>query len=330
MGAVGQGFLSLFQFGREAAWGTAVAATKRLPVNRIDPRAEIGRVRPRALDGTLVQPPVQAAGIRGMATVEFPVTYSGLLTLWDCLMGTGTYGSNGGATTGSSPYTHTWTGFLRYMNSLTLQMGMGDIPTTVCERLIGAKITKATIKGSAGLTPADAILTCTLELVGKTLATGITPTAGLASVATDYVLFTHNQAMSDSQGTVIQMTDFELTIDTGASDDRWYMGLAGAIAEPLRRRRPTCRLAITSEFSNKNALDDFIANTKDGALTLDFVSGSKQFQWTLASVAQMDPIRHPTEGDKFLTQRVVYEAEDDGSGGTVQLVCVNTQATITT
>jgi hypothetical protein len=40
--------------------------------------------------------------------------------------------------------------------------------------------------------------------------------------------------------------------------------------------------------------------------------------------------RHPAPGEDFLTQRVVYEAEDDGSGSTLGLVVVNTTATITT
>lgn len=329
MAAPGQGFMSYFQFGRESTWGTDVAATKRLPINRADPVADIGRIRPNTMDGTLVLPPLQAGGIRALSTIELPLTYTGMLILWDCVMGTATYGANGGATTGSNPYTHTWTAFGQHLNSLTLEHNMGDIPTSKVEQIVGAKIAKATLKGSAGLAPDEGIITCTLELVGKTLSTNVEETGALTSPTPDYVLFSHMANMADpGAGANAQVLDFELVIDTGLAAERFYMqgAVGNVLKEPLRKQRPTARLSVTAEFINDNTLDAFIANTKSTGVTLNFTgAGSLQFAFSFAQVAISEPVHHPTEGDDFLRERFVIEAE-----GAVSLQIVNAQATITT
>lgn len=175
---------NIFQYGRETAgnYGVAVAATHRLPTYALDVDPHLEVIEPDLSDGSLFTQAMIDSIKRPVVTIELPLTYTGMLLIIDCLMGTATYGSNGGATTGSNPYTHTWK-IQELLNSLTLQCGQGDIPTTKVERTPGSKILRAVFSSSGGRNDGRISLT----LPAKDWATDVTPTGALVAPALDVV-----------------------------------------------------------------------------------------------------------------------------------------------
>src|SRR4030065_31076 len=175
MGLTKLAYASYLQFGWEQTtnWGTDTAATHRLLASKIDMRAEEGRIESNALGGggPVVETIHQGASM-GACEVDCEATYLGIDLIWDCLMGTDTWGVKGGVDTGASPpYTHTWASQKEVHNSLTLERRVGS--GTGGQQLTGPKLEELTWSGKAeGNEP----LNLHLKFLGKAYTAGINVT----------------------------------------------------------------------------------------------------------------------------------------------------------
>ena len=332
-GLVYKGFL---QFGREATWNTAVAATHRIPFLKMAVDVEHGRIVSRAMDGKKSPVNVYVGGKRWRATIELELTYTGFLHLIDGLMGTATYGSNGGATTGTNPYTHTFRQKDLH-SSYTFQFGMGDVPTGKCERGAGGKILEATFSGGGSLEGAEAVITARLVIVGGTYTVNETPTAALTALTPDPVLFSHctieeDGTNDDATPADVEIRRFSLTVKNPLADGRFILDSSGVIHEPIRNRKidDGVVLEIDQEFRTKTAIDSFFLTYATGAPNLKFVSGSKSIEFLIPVAFLRTAPKHDPEGDDIMNQKLVWHGlDDDSNDSALTIIVINAQSAIT-
>lgn len=324
----GIGYKSYLQYGRESVWGTAVAATHRLPVIAMRPRPQQGMVRSNVLNSRIARSDIYQGGETARVEIEFEMNLLGRLLLLDGLFGTATYGANGGVTSGSDPWTHTFTP-KEFLNSYTLELVMGNIPSGKCERIVGAKVAEASFRASAGLEPADAILTCRMTFVGKAYESNQTPTAALT--AANPAPFIFHQITTDDSGTAdastsVNMLDFELTVRNALADQRFYMGSQN-IDEPIRNGYFEATTRVRQEFQSRTALDEYLALTK-GSPNIVFTQSAYSLSIAMPN-GVMRSFDHEAAQAGVLEQTFEHEATDDGSSAPLTMVVVNQQSSIT-
>jgi hypothetical protein len=318
-----QGF---FQFGRESAWGTDVAATHRLRFLSVRPEVSSGLIDQDVMDGTglLIGRQLGKKSVR--FTLETELTHSNFLLLWDGILGTSTFGSDGGATTGpvGSDYTHV----LKHkdlLNSYTLEIGMGDpdnTPAAKVEQIVGAKIVQATFSGA----PHERIR-ARLTFEGKDYSNAVTPTSLSVPSLQDCVLFDNLSSFNDGIGSTGMVVGFELSIDNKSPGRDFADEL---IAEPVRQDFPEMSFTLREEFQSKAALDAQLGKTA-GAPSLTFTSGAKILTLALGSANLTDPVLREPEGKGRIIQSLIWKPVAAGSPATYLTVTqVNTQATIPT
>lgn len=319
MAAHGQAFKKFFQFGRESSWGSAATVDHRFPILSMTRGVRRDVIRSEAMDGTRFRQVAYQGAKRCRPVVEMELTYTGLLLLLDGLMGTDTYGSNGGSTSGSNPYTHVFK-MRNLFNSYTLEFGMGDIPSGKVERFTGAKIVRATITGAS-----HERCRLRLEFLAKDHATNVSPTGSLTSPTQDCVLFDAMSSFNDGTGTTGDLISFELAIENMLTERSYASEL---IDEPLAGALANASLRIVEEFQSRTAIDAHVALTQ-GAPALTFTSGSKSFAISMPK-AYLDEGCEP-EGEDRLTQSLLWlPIGDDASPESyLTLTVVNAQALIT-
>lgn len=340
LGIGGMGFLGYVQFGRDATWGTFPTIDHRLPFFSANARAAAGRIQPKTMDGSIVDPVFTPGMQMGLLDISLPMLYEGELLIWDTLMGTETYGSNGGSTTGSLPYTHVFpnasaTSILS--NSLSWEIIEGGIGSTVyslaspkCSRITGGKITKATMNWKAGVDIADQVGRLDLQIVGKSYTTNQTPTGGLSSPATPSYILAHQlstnyEAVFNQSSTTSANTE-DLTIEIEPMvKERPFMEGSGFVSEPQRMGRPQLTVTMTKQFQTRAALTAFLANSLGaGRINFQFSSG---LQWQIDYFGQQPSFPEAEMNDEgWLTQKIVLKHVTDGSNTRFAITCVNTQS----
>ena len=334
MASPGLGYKSYFQFGRESTWNTAATVNKRLPMlPGAQPRAEHGRIISPALDGKMNPVNIYVGGKRSRLTVEFELTYTGFLLMLDGMMGTATYGSNGGSTSGVNPYTHTFRQ-KEFLNSYTLELGMGDIPTGKVERILGAKIAEASFRCTGSLDSQDAIVTARLTFVGGTYAANVSATGSLSAATPDPVIYAHCSTDTDGSGdssSDVELLGFELTIRNKLRDGFILDSTgSGVTNEPIRSGKTEITLQLTQEFRTKTALDSFWLTYAAAAPSLVFTSGSKTITFTLPSAFLTTHPEHDPASDEIMVQTLNWRGLDDGSNNSaLTVIVVNAQSSIT-
>jgi tail tube protein len=322
----GKSYKRFLQFGRDSAgnWGSAATTVNhRAPILSFTRGVSREVIYSSAMDGTRFRQVAYQGAKRVRPTIQTELTYTGLLLFLDGLMGTDTFGANGGTTGAGPPYTHTFkmsglpTG-AGLFNSFCLEAGMGDIPAGKVERFTGAKIARATIAGSS-----HERLTLRLELIGKDHATNVTPTGALTSATQDCVLFDQMSSFNDGTGTTGDLISFELTIDNALSVRDYASEL---IDEPLASSHASATLRIVEEFQSRSAIDAHVALTQ-GAPALTFTSGSKVFTISMPK-AYISDSPEP-EGDRMTQSLLWTPIGDDGSPETyLTMTMTNTQSSI--
>lgn len=329
MGTPAQGHKSYMQFGREATYGTAVPATHRLGFVNSNVEPEIGIVRDNTLNDAVVRSSIYPVGELARGTIEMVLDYAGLLLLFDGVMGTGTFGANGGSTTGAGPYTHVFKE-KSFLNSYTIEIVEGNIPSAKCQRLIGAKIVGMTIRGEAGQGD-GALIRVVWDILAKQKQTDQTPTAALTAVARSSALF-HHATVDDGTADAaadVRLRSFEIRLQSPVADDRFYFG-STTIDEPLRSDFVAPTMRFTKEFQTKTLIDAYKAGTT-GTPEISFASGADSVSFAFGT-AKATAYAHPVSGYGIITQDVTWEGllTDDTVDYGLRVQVVNSQATITT
>lgn len=313
------------QIGRESVWGTDVAATRRFNVLSAELNAIRGKVRSNVLTGNRTRSAIYKGPQLGRAVIELEADFEGQLHLWDALQGTGTYGANGGTSSGTNPYT--WTFIQRALfNSYSMEL-VTNIPSGKADQLLGAKLNKLTFSGEVGLdSPPCRIRT---EWIGKAATTNVTPTGALSANAAQPIMPGHistgtfDSGTSDAAGSD-RLKSWEITVDNKLAE-RFYG--ADTIEEPLADEYADVSYKWTMEFTSKTAIDEYLSNALT-APAFKFASGSASLEFGSGSGYIVTPVDRPVDRWGILTQTFTVEPVHESTYTGLRVIAINTESTI--
>ena len=314
MGTPGIGFLGYWQGGREATFNTPVAATSRFDAASISVEPVIGEIPDESFNGNLSAPASSQGAIFYRATVKTRFDYTQQLMLLDSVFGTATFGSNGGVTTGSNPYTHVFTE-KSLLNSHSFEFIEGR--TGKATRLYGAKLVGFKVDVTAGVGESAKAMV-EWKILARSLSTDFTPTAALSAPTPNPLLFHEIATMDDGTADAsadVKVRQLSVSMDLKASEDRFYMGSVG-FDEPIRDGYLDVRWSLTKEYQTKTMLDAAIAYTSGSPKVVFGASTSKRV--TLESgTAKLLNYGNPVNGPSIVLQtaewKAFYNASDTGA-----------------
>jgi hypothetical protein len=314
-----QGWNSYIQFGHEDAYGTAngTATTHKLEIMSEDFAPVIASIRDTSLYNKRSRRGVYQGpfGCRGKFKVR--ANYEGLSMLLDWFFGTSTFASPGGlpGTPGGTPsvYPHTFVE-LPILNSYTVQVIKGNIPASTCYQVVGGKCNGLTFSVQA--TAGDAaMMTCEVDVVGKDVTSGVTPTAALVLPPITPVLYHQCVAASIKDGsgltTTARITALEITLSNNLDADSYYLGSLTA-DEPVPTDFMTAKWKFTAKYLDKTVWD--LARTFTGGTGTELQMTFNDAQTTVprslifhSKFGFLTSLGAPTTGPGYILQDYEYE-----------------------
>lgn len=167
----GLGHKSYIQIGpKETSYGDYLAPTRKLEIINWNIAPVIGSMMDASLSGNPSRRAIYQGGLLYRGNFSVRLNYEGLEELLR-----GVFGSYTITAAGDDVQDHTF-GEGSTLNSYTFEVALGDVPTGKVFRLLGAKLTGLTIRGSAG-SGSDGILTADFSVVAKDYLSNQTPVA---------------------------------------------------------------------------------------------------------------------------------------------------------
>jgi len=304
----GLGHRSYIQFGlKESTYGTFQTPNTKLEIISWNVAPQIGVIQDPSLYSAQSRRGLYQGGLMYRGTFVVRVNYDGLEELMRGVFGT---------------YSQTPVGVGRdhkfsegpTLNSYTFEVSVGDIPSTQVFRLLGAKITGMTIRGTSGV-GTDAMLQAEFTVVAKDMTSGQTPTGALSYPAVLPVLY--HQCTTADDGTAdasssIRIRSFEVTLEQPHAEDRFYLGSVN-IDEPLRADFLTARWRLTQEFTTLTQFNAAKAFTVGSPKLIfehptDLGAGFKRQFELRSEKANLVEFTNPIEGYGVLVSTATWEA----------------------
>ena len=329
MGLPGRGHKGYIQFGREPTWGVGTPSTHRIPYVSCDTRPQGGFIRSEMMNLSRWRHGIYKGPKLYRVTVVLELWFEGMLQIIDLIQGTSTYGSNGGTTTGANPYVHTFLG-KDILNSYSIEIIEGNIPSGKCQLLTGCKIDTATLAGASGF-GSDGICRLTLNALAKSYDPDQDPTASLNPVTALPVLFHEISSVLD--GTADATADkvlksFEISWNNHLAE---RLSTSDSILEPVPEAVLDFTIKLQKEFQTKTLLAAYNAFTSGQPSIVFGNSASKRITVSIPGTANITEYNHPISGGGLIMQDVTWEAfRPNNVNGPVTVVVENTQATILT
>jgi hypothetical protein len=328
MATPGRGHKSWLQYGIESSYGVTAVATHKVEIisMKIDPI--IGVIRDPSLYDGVARRAIYQGGLMYKGSFTIRATYAGIGMLWKHALGAASVSAG-------PPYTHTFKESAA-LQSLTLQMIEGDVPTGHYMAVTGAIITGFTIRGSAGQGN-DGMLTVEFEILAKNKAdvTG-SPTSITNFPALNPVLF-HQATLVDlgagdvafvppSTGPDVRVRSFEITHRSSYAEDRFYLG-STTIDQPLRSDFISCQWKITSEFQSVEQFTYAAAFTA-GDPEIIFTQSSNAILRLVSNSANLVEYSNPVENYGIILAQATWESWYDATDLTSLMITnTNTQTT---
>lgn len=307
-------------FGEESTYGTAVARTNWLPlvsssIKRsitYDPEPTMGRADD--LGRLTRRKHVTEDNVEGETETVFAYDDSTLLLL--------KHGMGGLATTGTGPYTHTFTlGDLP--TGLTAEWLQDPNDTDTAEVFEGMKISSFTI----GLT-AGGLASHKCSWIGETsggLASGGAPTySSNGEEARDHHLTAAGMLFNAVNYTCL--TSFELSVDNGI-DRRNVLG-SKLTKEPAPANKRAVTIAVTQEWQNNNIHAAYLAGTESDAVLILSGTGNNQATITLQN-AYVSEYSKDATGPGVYEETFTLTAQSDGTDLGLAIVVINDNSAAT-
>lgn len=261
------GFAGQFGIKTESVVGTAVTVDKFIAITKDGITQAIGRVDSQAIQaGRYVGAQWAATSQTVGGSVDLELTNKTLATLLHHCFG-------GVATTGTGPYTHTFTPATLLGLSFTAQSGRPDISGTVQPfTYAGCKVNTWEIAAQL-----DQYANMTVDIVAMTEATGTA--LATASYTSGRAPFTFVQGTVTQAGsTASAVKSFSLKGDNKL-DRRFRVGSASS-KEPLPTGIREYTGTIVADFESLTAYNRFVNGTET-ALVLAFANGTDSLTFTL-------------------------------------------------
>ena len=297
--------------GEESTRGTAVSRTNWRPLISTDLTRTIEKVPRPSLR-------VGAAGAMRRAfyvqqdlaggAFSLECTYENVGLLIKHIMGTV-------ATTGSGPYTHTYTFADDVPTGLTIENVRGTGTSEVFE---GCRVNTATLAVSAG-----GVMTMDCEVIAETSAAR--GSAGSASFGSGDTPVLHSHATTLSfNGATYDLIDMSLTVNNALAV-RQHLGSA-VTAKPLRSDFQSIEMSVTVEVEDQ-LYADFISDVESNA-TLSFVNGFREFNVELHN-AYLSAASDPISDANVVRQSLTFIAQSDGTNEGLKLTVKNDNSSAT-
>lgn len=327
--AIGQGYKSYIQIGTEAVWGTGVAATKRYEIISMDVNPEQGTILDPSLNNSVGRRGVFQGGIVYRGNIVMRMNYRGMPFIFKHILGV----AGTSTLVAGSTYDHVLHDAQTQLSpnrSMTIEMIEGDIMTGKCQRLLGAVVEAATIRGTAGQ-GSDAMLQVELELVAKDKVVNFTPTGALVAPAVDPVMT--KQGFTVDDGVTVSgnlMRSFEINYRCPNDAERFFVGSLNP-AEFVRDDFVGATWRFTQDLQTDDvleALQQFTPTTPD-LLFRGGASGANFFEFEVKSDAsQLSRASHIVGGYGVVRLESAIESYHHATNGTMYIRFRNEETTI--
>ena len=218
------------------------------------------------------------------------------------------------ATTGSSPYTHTYTlGTLP--TGLTIENVRGSGTSEIFE---GCKVNSGSFSVSSG-----GVMSLDMDIIAETSATrgtAATPSYGAGDTA---VLHSHAGQLSFNSVSY-DLVDMSVTVNNNLTR-RQLLGSA-VTKEPKRSDFQSVEMSVTLEV--EDALYQALIAGTQGDVVIAFTSGSLSATFTLSN-AFLTEASDPVTSAGIISQNLTFVGESDGSDEGLSIAIVNTNSSAT-
>lgn len=304
----------------ESTYGTAVTVDRFLPLVSQNFKIDIERLESAGILAsrrTMASKQWRPGGTKISGSVQHEVTDNSIGLLLEHAFGTVN-------TTGSGPYTHTFTPGALTDTGFTTQVGIPRSDGSAVDPVTfaGCKIAGMSIAGSVGQ-----IGTLGVDIVAQSYDT-VTSLAS-ASYGSSDTLMTFVQGLVTIAGSApaAVVTDFELNIDNGLKTDRHDIGQTN-VEEPLEETHRTYSGSITLEFDDSGAMSEVnrYLNGTEAAVVLGFDDGDNELKFTLN--CRFDGNLPTVGGPQVVTYGLDFKGVSDTSDAAVcTAVLINDDST---
>ena len=252
---------------------------------------------------------IQSDNAGGTFSIE--ASYESMGLLLKHLLGTSS------STTGSAPFTHTYTIADDVPTGLTIENNRGTGTSEVFE---GCRLNSGTFAVSAG-----GVMTCEFDVIGETGQATPRGSLGTPSFSTTDapILHSHAGQMGWNGGTY-DLIDMSLVINNALAV-RQHLG-STVTAKPLRSDFQSVELSVTLEVEDQ-LYADFISNIESN-VTLSFVNGFREFNIEVHN-AYLSAASDPISDANVVRQSLTFIGQSDGTNEGVKLTVKNDNSSAT-
>jgi hypothetical protein len=311
--AIPSGIAAQLGFKTEVTYGTAVTVDSFIPIVKETIKFDIDRIKSNAIrTGRTVRDAVDwmpgkqfAAG--GISLELDNVTMQKLFT----------HAFGAVVTTGSNPYTHTFTPTDMTAKGLTVQIGLPSTDGTVrTKTYAGTKIKKLSISAKAGdLAMLDLDVVAQSEVTNVGLAS-----ASFTSGINPYTFIEGSLSIGGSS--IAYCKDVKFDFENALADDRFMIG-AATFLQPLQNDLRGITGTATLEFADLTQYTRYVAGTT-AALVLAFSDGANSLTITLNVFFNGET---PTlDGRDIITLPLGFEAVGTTDAAACTVAIINTDS----
>ena len=296
--------------GAETTYGTAVARTVSRPVRSVALQTNLEQTAvPDLYSGTAATSRRHhKARTTSGGSVSMVLAYDAMGLILKSALGAA-------ATTGTGPYTHTYT-LANALPSLTIDVIRGN--STNGEIFEGCIINTLTLSGS----PGD-VVTCDLDIIAETSAAR--SSAATLSITEKAIVLGSNAGQFGFGGNNNDLSSFRLTVNNNV-ERRPTLGSL-TTAEPNRSGNMSVTMEVTLAcvgLNNDTFLAAQLADT-NGDATITFTSAAtsdRSLAITLHN-AWIESATDPVNDAGVITQSLVLRGESDGTDLGLKIVAIN-------
>jgi hypothetical protein len=309
---VGLGHKSFLQLAKETIYGTAPsAATNRYELVTASVNGNLSTITDPSMNNVAQSPRfIGQGGQYATASFRVRVNYSKSQHLWKMLLPTYTFAVSEASVSGD----HTFKEALS-LDSWTIEISWGDVPSGKVTRLVGCFLTSFRIAGTAG-TGDNAMLLADIDVVAKSATANTTPMTPATVDTARGIIYHHllltSGNLGDGSGNTladIRIRDFEFSWEVPHDTTRFYFGSVNA-ESPVRSGYANVRIAMTQEWNDHTLMANALAGTPTTPIKLFFRGGALGANFYELQITGSSPtaVEYSKEipGFTATTQRVAY------------------------
>lgn len=227
------------------------------------------------------------------------------------------------ATTGTGPYTHTFTMGSLLDKGLTVAKTLRDSASTEIETFTfsGGKI----LSGTFSITT-DQLLQLAVSLDFKDVSTAIAAAAASFSNVTPFSF--HQGTLSIDGSTAANVTSATVTVTNALKTDSYYLGSGGTKGQQVENDFRAVTGSFDAEFASSVYYDLFAADTA-AELVLEFVGDTPASETLTITVPEIHVTGETPKvgGPDVVVQAVPWEGAYDGTNSGIEIVYKTADAT---